>query len=58
MKKQKYYVVTVCRSVGIDKYYRKDEDTARSIKKLNEELYPKATVELSEEEIAVKVKGD
>ena len=56
MEKQIWNVVIVTRPVGIDKYYRKDKDVAMSIKKLNEDLYPKAKVEFTTEELPKNVK--
>lgn len=54
MENQKWYVVIVTRPVGIDKYYRKEKDVAYGLKKLNEDIYPKAKVELIEEDLPKK----
>lgn len=53
MKKQKFYVVVMRRPIGIDKYYRKNEQDATSVLRMLEDLYPKAKFEYFEEEIEV-----
>ena len=50
-KNKTWYVVIVKRSVGIDKYYRKDFSDAINLKAMNEQLYPKAEIELKEADI-------
>jgi len=51
MKTKKMYVVTVERSVGIDKYYRKTEEKAISLYRANQDLFPDAKIQLTEEEV-------
>lgn len=54
-KAVEYYVCIVKRNkVGIDKYYRKEERDAIALKKMNSDLYPKATVTVVREIIVEK----
>ena len=48
--KVEYYVCIVKRNkIGIDKYYRKEEQDAMALKIMNENLYPKARVTVCKE---------
>lgn len=49
MKKQHFYVVVMRRALGIDKYYRKNEQDATRLLKMLEDLYPLAEFEYYEE---------
>ena len=53
MKTKEYWVVIVERSIGIDKLYRKTEANAIEVKNMYKDLYPKAKITLTKEEVEV-----